>query len=84
MIGPITWEMDRSHAPADPAERMELTMTNCEWAKQGLDSGRLKMWGMNPGGNFGFLITEGDKKAICRLLQKLLTVINSHRTEYIR
>jgi hypothetical protein len=42
MIKLITWEMDRSHAPADPAERMKLTMAHCEMVKKDIDSGQMK------------------------------------------
>jgi len=64
MIKLITWEMDTTHAPADPAERIKLTMTRCEMVKKGVDSGKTKMWGMNPGGNHGFSVTDGDEKEI--------------------
>jgi hypothetical protein len=64
MIKLITWEMDRSKAPADPAERMKLTMTHCEMVKKSLDSGKMKMWGINPGGNHGFALTDEDEKDI--------------------
>jgi hypothetical protein len=72
MIKLITWEMDRSHAPADPAERMKLTMTHCEMTKEDIDSGRLKMWGVNPGGNHGFAVTDGDEKEICAMVVRFI------------
>jgi len=72
MIKLITWEMDRSHAPADPAERLKLTMAQCEMVKKGVDSGRTKMWGINPGGNHGFSITDGDEKEIFAMIAQYL------------
>ena len=72
MIKLITWEMDRSHAPADPAERMKLTMTHCEMVKKGIESCRTKMWGINPGGNHGFSITEGDEKEIFGMIAQYI------------
>jgi len=72
MIKLITWEMDRSHAPADPSERMKLTMTHCEMVKKGIDSGRTKMWGINPGGNHGFSVSDGDEKEIFAMIAQYL------------
>lgn len=60
----ITWEMDRSHAPVDPAERMKLAMTHCEMVKKGIESGKTTLWGMNPGGNHGFSVTDADEKEV--------------------
>jgi hypothetical protein len=64
MIKLITWEMERSHAPADPEERIKHTMAMCEMVKKSMESGQLKMWGVNPGGNHGFAITDSDEKEI--------------------
>jgi hypothetical protein len=64
MIKLITWKMDRSHEPADPAERMKHTMAMCEMVKKGMEKGGFKMWGMNPGGNHGFAVTDLDEKQI--------------------
>ena len=72
MIKLITWEMDRSHAPADPAERIKLTMTQCEMVKKGIDSGRTKIWGINPGGNHGFSISDADEKEIFAMIAQYL------------
>ena len=72
MIKLITWEMDRTHAPADPAQRQKLTMTHCEMTKKAMESGRLKMWGMNPGGNHGFAVTDGDEKEICAMVVRFI------------
>ena len=72
MIKLITWEMDRSKAPTDPKERMKLTMTHCEMVKKGIDSGRTKMWGINPGGNHGFSISDADEKEIFAMIAQYI------------
>ena len=72
MIKLITWEMDRSHASADPAERMKLTMKHCELVKKGIESGKTKLWGMNPGANHGFSVTEGDEKEIFAMIAQYI------------
>ena len=33
-----------------------------------MDSGRTKMWDMNPGGNYGFSVTDGDEKEIFAMI----------------
>jgi hypothetical protein len=68
MIKLITWEMDGSKAPTDPKERRKLTMAHCELVQEGIDSGQTKMWGINPGGNHGFCITDADEKAIFAMI----------------
>lgn len=72
MMKLITWEMDRSHAPADPAERLKLTMAHCEMVKKGIDSGKTKIWGMNPGANHGFSVTDGDEKEIFAMIAQYI------------
>jgi len=72
MIKLITWEMDRSKAPTDPAERMKLTMTHCEMVKKAIDSGQTKMWGINPGGNHGFSVTDADEKEIFAVMARYI------------
>jgi hypothetical protein len=72
MIKLITWEMDRSHAPADPAERLKLTMTLADMVKKSTDSGKMKMWGINPGGNHGFSVTDGDEKDIFAMVARYI------------
>lgn len=64
MIKLISWEMDSSFAPVDPLERLKHTMTMCEMVKKGMESGQMKMWGINPGGNHGFAVTDDDEKEI--------------------
>ena len=64
MIKLITWEMDSSRTPLDPEERMKYMMTLCEMTKGALDAGQIMMWGMNPGSNYGFAISERDEKEI--------------------
>jgi len=72
MMKLITWEMDRSHASTDPAERMKLTMKHCELVKKGIESGKTKLWGMNPGANHGFSVTEGDEKEIFAMIAQYI------------
>jgi hypothetical protein len=43
---------------------MKLTMALCEAVKKTLAEGRMKMWGMNPGGNHGFCLADGEEKEI--------------------
>lgn len=43
---------------------MKLAMTHCAMVKEGIDSGRLKTWGINSGGTHGFAITDTDEKEI--------------------
>ena len=33
-----------------------------------MDSGRTKMWDMDPGGNHGFSVTDGDEKEIFAMI----------------
>jgi hypothetical protein len=47
-------------------------MTHCEMTKQDIDSGRLKMWGVNPGGNHGFAVADGDEKEICAMVIRFI------------
>jgi hypothetical protein len=72
MMKLITWEMDRSHAPADPVERMKHTLAMCEMVKKNLGSGILKMWGINPGSNTGFGVSDGDEKAIFAMVAQYI------------
>ncbi|EFK10994.1 conserved hypothetical protein [delta proteobacterium NaphS2] len=72
MMKLITWEMDRSKTPDDPEERMKLTMAHCEMVKEGMDSGRTKAWGMNPGGEYGFAVSDADEKEIFAMLAQYI------------
>jgi hypothetical protein len=72
MIKRITWEMDRSHAPTDPLERLRLTMAQCEMVQKGIESGRTKLCGINPDGNHGFSFTDGDEKAIFAMIAQYI------------
>src|SRR4030042_3651369 len=72
MIKLITWEMDRSHAPADPVERMKHTLAMCEMVKKNLGSGILKIWGINPGSNTRFGVSDGDEKAIFAMVAQYI------------
>jgi hypothetical protein len=64
MIKLITWEMDRSFTPTDPAERIKMTLQLCDMVKEHIKTGVLKTWGVNPGGHNGFGISEKDEKEI--------------------
>ncbi len=60
----ILWEMNESLIPSDPEEGMKFHMGNLERVKEGLETGGLKMWGVSPGGNKGFAITEVEGKEL--------------------
>ena len=60
----ILWEMNTSLIPSDPEEGMKFHMGNLERVKEGLETGGLKMWGVSPGGNKGFAITELEGKEL--------------------
>jgi hypothetical protein len=64
MITLILWERNYSLFPADPEKRMKLIQSQIEMTKKAVDSGETKMWGISPGGGYGFSITEGDAKGI--------------------
>jgi len=68
MIKLIIWELDRLYAPADPEERKGLAMKRCEMVQKGIESGRTKLCGINPGGNHGFSVTDGDEKEILAMI----------------
>jgi hypothetical protein len=56
--------MNTSLIPSDPEEGMKFHMGNLERVKEGLETGGLKMWGVSPGGNKGFAITELEGKEL--------------------
>ena len=60
----ILWKMNTSLIPSDPEEGMKFHMGNLERVKEGLETGGLKMWGVSPGGNKGFAITELEGKEL--------------------
>ena len=72
MVKLITWEMDRSHAPADPAERIKLTLTMLDMVKKSVESGQMKMWGINPGGNHGFALTDKDEVEVFGMVARYI------------
>jgi hypothetical protein len=51
---------------------MKLAMTHCEMVKKGIESGKTKLWGMNPGGNHGFSVTEGDEKEMFAMIAQYI------------
>ena len=58
----MLWEVDDSLTPQDQEERFKQMMSNLESVKAAVDSGNLKMWGMSPGGGYGYAIAEADGK----------------------
>ena len=72
MVKLITWEMDRSHAPADPAERIKLTLTMLDMVKKSVESGQMKMWGINPGGNHGFAVTDKSESEVFGMVARYI------------
>ena len=60
----ILLEMNESLIPSDPEEGMKFNMGNLERVKEGLETGGLKMWGVSPGGNKGFAITDFEGKEL--------------------
>ena len=60
----ILWEMNESLIPSDPEEGMKFHIANLERVKEGVETGSLKMWGLSPGGNNGFAITEAEGKEL--------------------
>ena len=64
----ILWEMNESLIPSDPEEGMKFYMTNLQRVKEGVETGRLKMWGLSPGGNKGFAVAEAEGKELFALI----------------
>ena len=64
MITLMLWETNDSLTPTDPEERKKFNMSNLQRIKEGVDTGRLKMWGISPGGGSGFAITEAEGKEL--------------------
>ena len=60
----ILWEIDNNRWPADPKESMALIMKQIEMTKQGFAQGQLTDWGIFPGSNGGFAVSEGDAAAV--------------------
>jgi hypothetical protein len=53
------WEMNISAMPADPAQRSAAIIKMSEMTKKALEEGKIKDWGIFPGGNGGYGISEG-------------------------
>ena len=60
----ILWEMANDRLPAEQKEAMALVMKQIEMTKQGLATGQLTDWGIFPGANGGFALSEGDAAAV--------------------
>ena len=71
----ITWEMNRSFTPPDPAERMKMTLQLCDMVKKHIESGVIKTWGVNPGGQNGFGISEKDEKEILAMVSMYIPLV---------
>jgi hypothetical protein len=54
----VLWEADNSLSPRDPEERMKHVVSMLEAVKKSVDKGQMKMWGMSPGGGYGYCIME--------------------------
>ena len=64
------WEMNLNAMPANPAERAAAIARMSEMTKKALDEGRIKDWGIFPGGNAGYGLSEGTGvEALTRALQ---------------
>ena len=80
MITLIHWEvnwsiMGKLFTPGSE-ESEDVRMTMLEGIKKDIDSGVLKMWGVSPAGGRGFMLFEGDEKALYAQLQKLFPRIS--------
>ena len=64
MMHLILMEIDQSLLPKDPEEKMKIMGSFMEMGKKDLDSGELKMIGMSPDGQNGFVISNQDAKTI--------------------
>ena len=64
MMHLILMEVDQSLLPKDPKEKMKMMASFMEMGKKDLDSGELKMLGMSPDGQHGFVISNQDVKTI--------------------
>ena len=60
----LLWEMDMSRLPVDPQERLAGEIKLLTMIKGDLESGRLKDWGVFPGGNAGYAIMEGTDQDV--------------------
>ena len=67
----ILLETDHSLLPKDTNEKMKIIASQMELGKKDLDSGELKMAGMSPDGQNGFVISTQDVKAIYTRAQML-------------
>jgi len=62
MVNLVLWEMIGA-LPTDPAQRMKFQMQMLSWVKDDIAKGVHSAWGMSPGGDHGYALTdlEGDK-----------------------
>lgn len=71
----ITWSLDRSHIPADQAQRGQFFMQLLEKISHDLESGAMKDWGVIPGQAEGFCVAECETKELMPLLLKFVPFI---------
>jgi hypothetical protein len=64
MMHLILMEVDQSLFPKDPEEKIKMMASFMEIGKKDLESGELKMLGMSPDGQHGFVISNQDIKTI--------------------
>ena len=66
----ILWESNLSILPVDPAEQAAIFGRLAEITKKGMDSGKVKDWGIFPGGHAGYsIIDETSAETLGRALQ---------------
>ncbi len=74
MITLIRWEANWSivagEFSADPEEAQKGRISWLEGIKKDIDSCVIKMWGVSPAGGRGFMVFEGDEKALFAQIQK--------------
>jgi hypothetical protein len=74
MISLILWEVNwtvmTSEFQGDPEGAAKVRISTLERIKEEVDSGVIKMWGVSPAGGRGFMVFEGDEKALFAQIQK--------------
>lgn len=65
-----TWEANQSLTPTDPKEMGALVVKLVEMTKQSMKAGKVKDWGVFPGGARGYVIAEGSALEVFQETQK--------------
>jgi len=61
----MLWEANESALPSDPDEARKLNQSMREVVKKNIENGTIKMWGISPEGQHGFVIRgEEDGKTL--------------------